>query len=114
MAPIPPSGPQRPPLSGLSSSQSTAPTEFPETSAFDENFLASIVPDRYFPAPLAFVLFAFIELAFVFGLLVLTKLAPSEILRIAGVTTAISVAGFFGRNAIIVVGRRLVTGFGNQ
>jgi len=53
------------------------------------------------------VCFAAIEQAFVFGLLVLTRLSPAEVLQIAGGTTVISVGGFFGRNAIVIVGRRL-------
>jgi hypothetical protein len=63
-------------------------------------------------APYAFVLFAAIELAFVFGLLVLTKLSPSQVLQVTSGTTAISVAGFFGRNAIVTIGRRVITGAG--
>jgi hypothetical protein len=55
--------------------------------------------------PFAFVVFVAIELAFVFGLLVCTKLAPSQVLQLAGGATAISVAGFFGRNAIVIIGR---------
>jgi hypothetical protein len=56
----------------------------------------------------AFVCFAAVELAFVFGLLVLTRLSPAEVLQIAGGTTAISVGGFFGRNAIVIIGHRLL------
>jgi hypothetical protein len=70
--------------------------------------------DRYVATLFAFVIFAAIVLAFVFGLLVCTKLGPSQVLQITGGATAISVAGFFGRNAIIVIGRRLITGSGNQ
>jgi len=69
---------------------------------------------RYAANPFAFVLFATIELAFVFGLLVLTKLGPPQVLQIAGGTTAISVAGFFGRNAIVIIGRRMITGTREQ
>ena len=58
-------------------------------------------------SPFAFVCFAAIELAFVLGL-VLTQLPPAQVLQIAGGTTAISVGGFFGRNALIIVGRRLL------
>jgi len=45
---------------------------------------------------------------------VLTKLGPPQVLQIAGGTTAISVAGFFGRNAIVIIGRRMITGTREQ
>ena len=70
--------------------------------------------DRYVPTPFAFVIFAALELAFVFGLLVCTKLEPSQVLKITGGATAISVAGFFGRNAVITIGRRLIAGSEKQ
>ena len=69
---------------------------------------------RFSTNPFAFVCFAAIELAFVFGLLVLTRLSPAEVLQIAGGTTAISVGGFFGRNAIVIIGRRLLTAPGDR
>jgi hypothetical protein len=55
--------------------------------------------------PFAFVVFVAIELAFVFGLLVCTRLEPSQVLQLAGGVTGISVAGFFGRNAVVIIGR---------
>lgn len=96
--------PHRASLSGLNSQDSNDSASCPAVCPPEEQSPAS---DRYAPAPLAFVLFAGIELAFVFGLLVLTKLDPSQVLKIAGETTAISVAGFFGRNAMVVIWRRI-------
>jgi hypothetical protein len=61
--------------------------------------------ERTVATPFAFVLFVAIELAFVFGLLVCTKLEPSQALQLAGGATGISVAAFFGRNAIVIIGR---------
>lgn len=61
--------------------------------------------ERAVATPFAFVLFVAIELAFVFGLLVCTKLEPSQALQLAGGATGISVAAFFGRNAIVIIGR---------
>lgn len=61
--------------------------------------------ERTVATPFAFVLFVAIELAFVFGLLVCTKLEPLQALQLAGGATGISVAAFFGRNAIVIIGR---------
>ena len=61
--------------------------------------------ERNANTPFAFVIFAAIELAFVFGLLVCTKLNPAQVLQLAGGATAISVAGFFGRNAVVIIDR---------
>jgi hypothetical protein len=69
---------------------------------------------RFAASPLAFVLFALIEFAFVFGLLILTKREPSQVLQIAGGTTTISVIGYFGRNAVVIIGRRVINGSGKQ
>jgi hypothetical protein len=70
--------------------------------------------DRHPGIFFAFVSFAAIVYAFVFGLLVCTRLEPSQVLQITGGATAIIVAGFFGRNAMIVIGRRMITGPGKQ
>jgi hypothetical protein len=64
--------------------------------------------------PVAFVVFVAIELAFVFGLLVCTKLSPVHVMQITAEATAISVAGFFGRNAAIILGRRMIAGLEKQ
>jgi hypothetical protein len=114
MAHPPPQGSQRA-LSGLSSPDDPAATELARTAAgaLADGTPVSAPGDRYARAPFAFVLFAAIELAFVFGLLVLTKLQPSQVLQITSGATAISVAGFFGRNAIVIIGRRMIMGPGN-
>lgn len=64
--------------------------------------------DRFASSPVAFVVFAVVVFAFVFGLLVLTRLHPAQVLQIAGSTGAICVGAFFGRNALVVIGRRLI------
>jgi hypothetical protein len=113
MAFSPPSGPQRSPLSGVGPLEAAVPDERGEAAARGREGLPPLPGDRL-PASLAFVLFAAIELAFVFGLLVLTKLAPAQVLTIAAQATGISVAGFFGRNVIVVVGRLMSSGSGNR
>ena len=62
--------------------------------------------------PVTFVVFVAIELAFVFGLLVCTKLSPVHVMQVTAEATAIGVAGFFGRNAAIIIGRRMIAGLG--
>lgn len=69
---------------------------------------------RIAPTTFAFVLFAMVELAFVFGLLVLTKLPPAQVVKITAETTGIAVGGFFGRSAVVFIGRRLISGPGKQ
>jgi len=105
-------------LSGLSTDDSPAIAADLSRAAAQvpgqESLARPAAAGRYVANPFAFVLFTTIELAFVFGLLVFTKLGPSQVLQIAGQATAISVAGFFGRNAIVLIGRRMITGPGNS
>lgn len=109
-----PSEARRPP-SGLLAPDASSSAEPLDVIQVLDNVAATVPPvGRFPPNQFAFVCFAAVELAFVFGLLVLTRLRPGEILQIAAGTTAISVGGFFGRNAIIVIGRRLLTGDGNH
>jgi hypothetical protein len=79
-----------------------------------QEVLALAAGGRFAASPHAFVAFAGIVFAFVFGLLAITRLHPAQVLQIAGGTTGISVAGFFGRNAVVIIGRRLITGPGKQ
>jgi hypothetical protein len=69
---------------------------------------------RFSTSPFVSARLVAIELAFAFGFLLLTRLSSAEVLQIVGGTTAISVGGFFGRDAIVIIGRRLLTGPGNQ
>ena len=105
-------GPHRSP-SGLARPDEAIPAEHPETGRLPDRTAtqesAGLTGGRFYANPFAFVCFAIAELAFVFGLLVLTRLSPEQILQVAGGTTAISVGGFFGRNAVVIVGRRLMT-----
>ena len=109
----PPTGSRRP-LSGVDPPNDIATAEQAQAviQVLGEALASSA--DRYVLTPFAFVIFAALELGFVFGLLVCTKLEPSQVLQITGGATAISVTGFFGRNAIIVMGRRLIAGSGKQ
>jgi len=105
--PLSPGG-RRPPPS-LDATDDVAPAEFLETSQDLSRVAGPASPRSRAPAnPFAFVCFAAIELAFVFGLLVLTRLSPAQVLQIAAGATAISTAGFFGRNAIVTIGHRLI------
>lgn len=47
-------------------------------------------------------------------MLILTRLAPAQVLTITAQVTGISVAGFFGRNVIIVAGRLINSGPGSR
>jgi hypothetical protein len=58
--------------------------------------------------PFAFVAALAVELSFVLGVMVLAKLSPAHAVDAAASTTAISAAGFYSRNAIVTVGRRLI------
>jgi hypothetical protein len=106
MVETPPSGHPRSSLPDLSPSAFAA-AGLSGTDELSQGLLASAMTDRKGPASWPFVLLVGLELAFVFGLLVLTKLSPPEVLKVAGTTTAISVAGFFGRSAVIVVWHRI-------
>jgi hypothetical protein len=114
MAPSSPVGHQRSSLSGMVPPEAHALGGRSEIAPRGQEDPPPIVSDRPVPPSLTFVLFAGIELAFVFGLLVLTKLTPTQVLTIAAQATGISVAGFFGRNVIIVVGRLMNSGSGNR
>jgi hypothetical protein len=85
-----------------------------ETVPWGQEDPVPLAGDRLVPVSPAFVVFAAIELAFVFGLLVLTKLSPSQVLTTAAQATGISVAGFFGRNVLIVAGRLMSGGPGSR
>lgn len=102
------------PLSGVDPPDDIAATEQVQAAIEVLGEALASSADRYVPTPFAFVIFAALELAFVFGLLVCTKLEPSQVLQITGGATAISVSGFFGRNAVITIGRRLIAGSGKQ
>lgn len=98
----------RPPP-GLAATDDVAPAGPLETSQNLPRITGPAHPGGWFSAnPFAFVCFAAIELAFVFGLLVLTRLSPAQVLQITAGATAISTGGFLGRNAIVTIGRRLV------
>jgi hypothetical protein len=58
--------------------------------------------------PFAFVAALAVELAFVLGALVLAKLSPPHAIDAAASTTAVTAAGFYSRNAIVTIGRRLI------
>ena len=58
--------------------------------------------------PFAFVAALAVELSFVLGIVVLAKLSPARAVDAAAYTTAISVAGFYSRHAMVTIGRRLV------
>jgi hypothetical protein len=60
--------------------------------------------------PFAFVLFVAVELAFVLGALALTKLSITQVMEIASWTTGLSVTAFFGRNAVVTIGRVIRAG----
>jgi hypothetical protein len=79
-----------------------------------QEILTARSSDRFAASPVAFVIFAAVVFSFVFGLLVLTKLHPAQVLQIAGGTGVICVGAFFGRNALVAIGRRLITGPGKQ
>jgi hypothetical protein len=49
-----------------------------------------------------------VELAFVLGVIVLAKLSPAHAVDAAASTTAVAVAGFYSRNAVVTIGRRLI------
>ena len=106
-----PQGPQRG-LSGVGPPDEVAVESVMAIQAAGREALPSSSGDRHSTTLFAFVGFAALVYAFVFGLLVCTKLEPSQVLQITGGATAISVAGFFGRNAVIVIGRRLIAGPG--
>jgi hypothetical protein len=112
--PLPP-GPHRA-LAGASPADCPALTDPGEAVAqvLGHEALAPAAGGRYAASPFAFVLYAAIHLAFVFGLLVLTRRQPAQVLQIDGVAASIHVAGFFGRNAIVIIGRRMISGPGNQ
>jgi hypothetical protein len=109
MASPPPAGSRRP-LSGVDPPDDIAAADQAQAVVQIISEALASSADRNVPTPFAFVIFAALELGFVFGLLVCTKLEPSQVLQITGGATAISVAGFFGRSAIIVTGRRLIAG----
>ena len=56
----------------------------------------------------AFVVALAVELSFVLGMVVLAKVQPAHAVGTAGATTAISVAGFYSRNSIVTIGKRLI------
>jgi hypothetical protein len=58
--------------------------------------------------PFAFVAALAVELSFVLGLVVLARLSPGHAVDAAASTTAVTVAGFYSRNAIVTIGRRLI------
>jgi len=109
--PLPP-GPHRA-LAGRSSN-SPASTEAadPVAELLSAGITASAVDGGEAPPPTGFVAFTAVILAFVAILVIYTKskLEISQVLQITAGATAISVAGYFGRNAIVIIGRRLITG----
>jgi hypothetical protein len=58
--------------------------------------------------PFALVAALAVELSFVLSVMVFARLSPGHAVDVAGSTTAISVAGFYSRNAIVTIGRRLI------
>ena len=115
MANAVPPGPHRG-LAGVGPPEETPETESAQALIESLSYMA-LGPSGGSPRsgpPAGFVVHAAMVLAFVFGLLVYTKLTPSQVLQITSGATAISVAGFYGRNAFIVIGRRMINGPGKQ